>query len=258
MKNNLPQQISVLFIVFLLISLQQTATRAQASEQCAPSQKVGFNLAAQTRGSVVTLCGRFVAQKAATVLPKQKPAPSPKLSKPQVLDPQAALKLFHRKLARAGETSFSPSQLLVLANPVATKPNVPVAIRLAHHRQYRTAYLVGRFVSLRFTPTLVTVHLDAKSRLINLKARAFEGTVRFLTTGYHAIRAIVTYQSEYRLNGSKDWIQIAGIPQLAAVPARVLVSKRQNVREVLPKPGKKPLLVANDCLLSAGLAGCLN
>jgi|GEM_PF-1442228 len=270
-------QLSVLFVVFSLVASGQSTSKALAANQTgadspslgscqSASTTPGFSIGSQTRGSVVTLCGKFVADQTASPKPKPSRSLRPKMpitqprKTPEVqpVDSRQAQKLLHRKLAKQGETSFSPSQLVILATPGNLRPLKFFQVTVAHNRQFRTAYLLGRFVALRFTPIRIDLHFDAAAKVKSQNPKLFRAMVGFKSLGPHTIRGIVTYRSEYRLNGSKAWQAIDGQPQLAAIAARVLVSK-QNQPSTLPaKNGKKPLLVANDCLENPLLLGCLN
>jgi hypothetical protein len=260
--------LSVLLITFSLLAAGQPSSKAFAAGFCQnQSAKPGFSVGSATRGSVVTLCGKFVAQKALPIKKVAKPKsppdakrqPKPKNPpRPTLIDPKTAAKLLHRRLAMAGETSFTPSQLLIRANPTATKPNTKVVVSIDHATQFRTAYLIGRFVGLRFIPVKIDLHFDAATKVAKLWPTKFAAKVSFKTKGTHAIRGIVTYRTEYRISGSKEWMRVAGNPQLAAIATKVFVAAKHSSSPVDMLFNSRPLLVANDCPETGGAVGCLN
>ena len=261
--------LGVLFVAFSLVFSGQNASKALASSSCTPPTKaLGFSVGSQTRGSVVTLCGHFIADTTLTTKPKpSSPQTSPAPSNPKTpakkvvakpLGQKQLAKLRHRRLAMLRESNFSPTHLVIAARPTAVARSQSVKVSLGHPRQHRTAYLLGRFVSLRFTPIDVSLHFDKGAKVASVNRAGFTASVAYKNLGWHTIRGLVTYRADYRLNGSNTWRVIDGTVQLAAIPARVLVSAEESNAPKSPKISNKPLLVANDCLENRFLAGCLN
>jgi hypothetical protein len=267
MKKFQLAHLSAIFIIFSLVLAQQSSSRAEAAGFCAAGpNRPGFSVGSQTRGSVVTLCGKYTADHAEPVANVSKPIagaptvrtkPAP-LTKPRAVDPKTAVRLLHRRLARQGESSFSPTKLVILARPGSVTPRQIVKVHVAHQNQFRTAYLLSRFVSLRFTPLKIDLSFDAKAHTVHNAPANFEASVFFKTPGFHTVHGIVTYRAEYRLSGAKTWQSISGQVQLAAIAAKIFVTSSK----VKPsQPGgfaNKALLVANDCSKNGALAGCLN
>lgn len=255
-------RLDILLAVLLGVALLGSSAPSRSfAADCQPASKPGFNVDSQSRGSVVTLCAHFVA-----VQTKPVPAKSPKLlpgpglsTKPKTApkpDPELARRLLHRKLARDGQSSFSPQGLIIRVDKAATLINRQVEIVVAHGAQFHTAYLLNRFASLRFIPLRIDFHFDSFSR--PSRVSAFGGRVSFKKRGWHTIRGIVTYRAEYRLSGTASWVRIVGQQQVAAVAARVWVTSKSGTEPLPPELASKPLLVANDCTQKRVWVGCLN
>ena len=267
MRKNYFAPAFAIFIAFLLVALPTSINKALALNACEAQQtKPGYSVDGRTYGSVVMLCANFVADQtrakpnapAVTVpAPTKKPRAVPPKIKPKPLDPGQRAKLLHRRLAMKGNNSFSPTALLILASAKSTKPRTQVSVTVAHPTQFRTAYLINRFVSLRFTPVKINFHYDAKTRIVSKAGAPFGSSVKFLTHGWHVIRGIVTYRCEFRVNGEKLWRPVVGAPTLAARPARVLVLSGPASNQDDSQRGK-PYLVADDCLFRPENRGCLN
>ncbi|MEO0024380.1 MAG: hypothetical protein RL196_821 [Actinomycetota bacterium] len=258
----LPMLLTVI-IVFSVVGLPAQPTRAQAAQapnacQLSPTAP-GFSVAGVSRGAVVTLCAKFVADKTKSSVvspgPKSKTPGAPKVSpKPQPLDAETKARLRHRKLAKLGKTNFSPSQLVIKASVKLTHTKKRVDVSVAHPRQFRTTYLIGRYVSLRFTPIKIDLHFDAQTTVSLKGKRPFAASVRFLTTGWHVIRGVVTYKASYRRSGSRVWNPIAGVQQLAAISTKVNVTNTGGP----VASNRTPYLVQKDCQQNLEIIGCLN
>lgn len=252
-----------IFIAFVLVTLPTSVSRALALSPCeAGGAKPGFSVDGRTYGSVVTLCAKFVADqtKPKPLVPPRanRPALAPPKIKPKPLDADQRAKLRHRRLAKNGNNSFAPTALVIVASAKSTKPRTQVKVTVAHARQFRTAYLINRFVALRFTPIKIDFHLDAKTRITAKSREPFGSSVKFLNNGWHIIRGIVTYKAEFRVNGEKLWRPVVGAPTLAALPARVLVTSDPASTQDPSQSLGTPYLVADDCLLRPQNRGCLN
>ena len=257
-----------LFIAFALVSTPSVPFKAMAVESCLPGNKqTGFLVGAHTWGSAVTLCARFVADQTKLKTSKRAvgDAKKPSALKPnqpkgadKPMSPRQRQKLLHRRMARSGANSFTPTPLIILASHYTVKLKTDVALTLQHPRQFRTAYLLSRFVSLRFTPVKTEFHFDSKTRLSAGSRAPFGSSVRFLSLGWHVIRGIVTYRAEFRVNGEKLWRLVIGAPTLAAVPARVLVVKDSGSQAPAQGLHRRPYLVYKDCTLQLENVGCLN
>ncbi len=264
-------QAAAIFILFSTVVMPFAPTIALATNTCdAGLGKPGFKVGGRTLGSVVTLCAKYVADHTAghSIAPLAngagmgqdhhafKPKHSKSIAEP--LDVKAKLRLLHRRLAMAANNSFSPNPLIIRSSMGTAKLRQPVIISVAHNRQFRLAYLLSRFVALRFTPIKIDFHVDAKARQKYSFTRPFSSSVRFFSTGFHTIRALVTYRAEFRVNGSKLWQNVPGEPVLAALPTRVLViQKPAHPRDPEPTT-KRSYLVADDCLSQLENIGCLN
>ena len=271
MKKIIVAQALALFIAFTVVGLQVAPVKAMAANSCENgSAKPGFHIDGKTWGSVVTICAKYVAEltgaKLSSIGPgKAKPPSKPEVAEPakpkfapKKINPKIRVTLLHRRLAMRGKNSFQPTALTILSSVSVAKLGQQVRLSVFRGRQFRMAYLATKFVALRFTPTQIAFHFDAKTLETSRPNEPFGSSVRFLSEGPHIVRALVTYQTEFRVNGEKLWRTVVGAPTLAARPARVLV-----VPEATP-PGphlgaQKPAhLVADDCLLHMQNMGCLN
>jgi hypothetical protein len=187
--------------------------------------------------------------------PNGKTPGSPKVSpKPQPIDAETKARLRHRRLAKLGKTNFSPTQLAIKASVKLTQPNKRVDVSVAHPRQFRTTYLIGRYVSLRFTPVNIDLHFDTQTVVSSKRKGPFAASVRFLTTGWHVIRGVVTHKASYRRSGSRVWNPIAGVQQLAAISTKVNVTDLSGP----VASHRTPYLVQKDCQQNLEIIGCLN
>jgi hypothetical protein len=167
-----------IFLLILLTSAVFTSLEAGAdpglalarslsfrTQNCVPeSTKPGFNLGGENRGSSVTLCAKFIVDK--TVLkpnPRPKPSVLPVSSGANTVEPKKT-KPDHRRMVSKSGNTFSPSASPIMATPKTVKPRQPVKLQISSSRQYRTAYLLGKFVALRFTPLRAELHLNPQSR----------------------------------------------------------------------------------------------
>ena len=261
-----------IFLLILLTSAAFTSLDAGAdpglaladspslrNQNCVPeSNKPGFTLGGENRGSSVTLCAKFIVDK--TVL---KPSPRPKPSVPsgstgkKATQPKKTKPDRRRTVSKSGNT-FSPTALPILATPKAVKPHQPIKLQISSSRQYRTAYLLGRFVALRFTPLRAELHLNLQSRSKIKTAGPFSADLSISKIGTWQVRGFINYKAEYRANGSTTWHTVAGELQLPAKPASIRVSKRTTDIDPKPATQKHAYLVFEDCLNFADRIGCLN
>ncbi|MEY4366985.1 MAG: hypothetical protein RLZ28_400 [Actinomycetota bacterium] len=261
-----------IFLLILLTSAVFTSLEAGAdpglalarslsfrTQNCVPeSTKPGFNLGGENRGSSVTLCAKFIVDK--TVLkpnPRPKPSVLPVSSGANTVEPKKT-KPDHRRMVSKSGNTFSPSASPIMATPKTVKPRQPVKLQISSSRQYRTAYLLGKFVALRFTPLRAELHLNPQSRSKIKTTGPFSADLTISRSGTWQVRGFINYKAEYRANGSPTWHTVAGELQLPAKPASIKVSK--PISEVDPKPStqKHPYLVFEDCLNFSGRIGCLN
>ncbi len=263
-------QAAAILIAFSSVILPVVPTRALAANSCdAGGGQAGFKVGGHTFGSVVTLCAKYVADQTTvhSVSPgagRSAPKPPHKAVKPakpsgaaKPLDAKAKLWLLRRRLALQANNSFSPNPLLIRSSPNITKLGQSVTISVKRNRQFRIAYLLSRFVAVRFTPIKITFHFDSTTRP-KYGAAPFGASVRFFSTGFHTIRAIVTYRAEYRVAATKVWQKVAGEPALAALPARVFVVRKPSTPRPPAAKTKRAYLVADDCLSQLENVGCLN
>ena len=234
------------------------ATSQRLKENCVPSPvKSGFSLGGQSRGSSVKLCAKFVVDKTITkpkVPPKAKPTipVKSKVSKPSLSVPA---KPDHRRRVSQAGNMFSPTALGIRATPALINPRETVAVEVSNSRQYRTAYLLGRFVALRFTPLRIDWKVSPSSRSTFKTSGPLAATLSIAKSGTWAVRGFVDFKAEYRSNGATAWHEVAGNLQLAALPASVVVS---NDSLVATLHQKRPYLVFDDCLKIEQSIGCLN
>ena len=274
MKKILVVQTLAVFIAFSVVGLHLAPAKAMAANICENSTSgPGFHVEGKTWGSVVTICANYVAELTDTKLSssairkKKSETSKPEKSKPEKskavpkkTDPKIRIRMLHRTLAMRGKNSFQPTALTILSSASVTKPGQQVRLSVFHGRQFRMAYIMNRFVSLRFTPTQIVFHFDSKTLVTPGPSQHFESSVRFVSEGSHTVRAVVTYQAEFRVNGEKIWRNVVGSPTLAARPARVLViAEAAPPTPTNPPSARKPAhLVADDCLLHFQNIGCLN
>jgi len=228
------------------------------TQNCSPAPvKSGFSVGGQSRGSLVKLCAKFVVDKTA-VTPKAKPKARPSIpvkSNGPIPSPLPAKVEHRRRVSNAGNM-FSPSALTIKATPTEVKVRQRIEINLSNSRQYRIAYLLGRFVALRFTPLRADLSLNPLGRSEVEKTGPFSAKISFGQPGSWKVRGIVYYRADYRPNGASTWREVPGELHLAAVPETILV--RTSGAEVKGVSKKRAYLVLDDCLKFEKRIGCLN
>lgn len=191
-------------------------------------------LGSQVDGNFVTIClsHRQVIQ------PSNPPIPVGDRSnrKPSAKTQKLASVRAHSKshgVLRGADGTFSPVIAQPRVSPSATKPGVPVSLTSTQPERFGFDHLLGRQISVRFTPISQRWHLSDGATSAS-GSRAWRWHHSFLKSGRYLATLHVTYRVRFRL-GLGAWQTEPDTITLPANPLEVWVGKDRQLVVVLVK-----------------------
>jgi hypothetical protein len=188
--------------------------------------------------------------------PKPKPAPKPIAAAPKTkLPAKTGLPgLVVASTTSAGEVSFSPAPISVLASAAEAAVGQEITFWTNAATHYKAGVLLGKATEVRFTPIQTVWSSDqSHSELGGSIALTFE------TAGRVEVAATVTYSVAYQVGGSSGWLSSGEILVSESITASIVEVSRNPVVEttnITIPPEKKVRLVGQNCLVRPKAFGC--
>ncbi|MFM7029618.1 MAG: hypothetical protein ACKOWK_00950 [Micrococcales bacterium] len=225
-----------LSIVGLTVQMVPSGTQPAQALECRhrAASAPGLALGSQVDGNFVTIClsHRQVVTKTP---PKSAGGQSPKtpIVKQPPVEPVARAHSRTHGVLRGADGSYTPVLAQPRAFPVTTKPGEWVTLASVQPERFGFDHLLGRQLSIRFTPVAQSWQLSDGS-LVKSKARSWTWRHAFQREGKYLATLRVTYLVRFRI-GLAAWQREPDTITLPAQPLEISVGQASAVRVVLVK-----------------------
>ncbi len=151
------------------------------------------------------------------------------------------------------QSSFSPDPIELWSTGTQAKPGESISFVARITTHLRQAVILGRPVTVRFTPVLVQWNFGAgPSSWLDIGAAT--QTRSFTNTGSQAVAASVRFEAAFRFAGQTSWTTQPGF--LTSDDSVTVIIADPPAAATVTKPKPRVRLVVSDCLARPLALGC--